>query len=393
MTHLVIVVYNRYDNLKHWLECWSQCDQTDTQLVVIHNTDKEDWQYQHLCEVYNVTYIQRPNVGYDIGAFQDVCRGRLQFPDWQRLLWVTDDTFPMSKTFIKEFNDQMEPGTGVVCMCVSNHVKRHIRTTGFMIDRTTAEKLTFCADPVTSKEDCYQFEHRSRRDTFLEQVERMGLKVKQVAPDAASPLWDSEYTRRLKRQREHDRLFNPERETVTFICPIYKGYPQIISSLIQQTVKNWKLWLIHDGPGEVDIPNDPRIKLIVTPERRGNWGHSYRSEYLQKVESKYVVITNSDNYHAPTYIEYLLNGFDDNTVGVYCDKMLHSYVKWNVINCKLERGYIDCAGMMLNTSLAKFVGWKNVEYHSADWLFFNDLIQHYGADKFKKIEGCLLVHN
>ena len=391
---LVIVVYNRYDNLKHWLECWSQCDQTDTKLVVIHNTDKTEYSYQHLCEVYNVTYIERKNIGFDIGAFQDVCRNRLNgFPEWERLLWVTDDTFPMSKNFMKQFNDAMCEGVGVACMQLSPYVRPHIRTTGFMIDRTTAEKLTFQADPILTKMDCYMFEHKDKRNIFLEQVRRMGLKSIQVAPNETSPLWDSEYHRRIDRSKEHFNLFNPDKGKVTFICPIYKGFPQIISSLQQQTNKNWELWLIHDGPGEVEIPKDERIKLIITEERRGNWGHSYRAEYLQKVQSEYVVITNSDNYHCPCYIDYLIDGFNENTVGVYHAQMIHSYTRWGVIDCKLERGYIDCAGMMLRTKEAQKVGWNNTTYHSADWLFFNDLIKYYGEDKFIKVHGCLLIHN
>lgn len=396
MTLLIIIVYDRLHNLKQWFKCWQQCDQTDTHVVVIHNTDTVQYEYQHLCEHMGATYIQRPNIGFDIGAFQDVCRNRLQgFPDWQRLLWVCDDCFPIAKDFIQQYNGKMTEGVGVACMEISPHVRPHIRTSGFMIDRLTAERITFDADPITTKEECWRFEHRQETNHFKWQVEKLGLKVVQVAPNNISPMWDTGYTRRLKRQAEFDKLWRDvSGETITFICPIYKGYPQIISSLIQQTNPNWKLILIHDGPGAVEpVPDDKRITVIITHEHRGEWGHCYRQEYLQKVDTDFVCITNADNFHTPNFIEAMLKGFKPETVGVYCSKMVHSYTNFGVIDCRLERGYIDCAGMVLRTKEASAVGWLDINYHSADWLFFNDLIKQYGKERFRKVEGCLLVHN
>ena len=66
MTLLIIIVYDRLHNLKQWFKCWQQCDQTDTHVVVIHNTDTVQYEYQHLCEHMGATYIQRPNIGFDI---------------------------------------------------------------------------------------------------------------------------------------------------------------------------------------------------------------------------------------------------------------------------------------------------------------------------------------
>ncbi len=437
-TKIVIIVYNRIENVRRWLHCWKQCNQANTELIFIHNSDTDQPDYRELVESNACTYIQRPNIGYDIGAFQDVCRNRLPgFPEWERLLWCCDDTWPMNKHFAQLFDKAMTKGVGVACMQVSPEVRTHIRTTGFMIDRSTAERLTFEVDPITTKEDCYRFEHRLPDHHFHAQIIAMGLKVVQVAPNSASPLWDSEYKRRLNRLVKHIQMFGkvrapkPVKEptepkitvfikpenysgrakateipdsgfkgipitepVITFICPIYHGYPQIVSSLLMQTNPNWLLWLIHDGPGKVEgLPIDDRIQVIYTNERRGNWGHSYRAEYLQKVETEFVAITNNDNYHAPVYIEYLVKGFTNGQVGAYCSDMVHSYVKWKVIPCRLERGFIDCAGMVLRTKEAQAVGWNDVVSHSADWFFFEDLIKRYGRGKFVKVNGCMLVHN
>ncbi len=399
---VAIVVYNRLDNVKRWLACWKQLERQDAELVIIHNDDGQAAEFKAVCDQEEVIYVRRENIGLDIGAFQDVCRGRLfGFPEaWDLLLWITDDTYPMAKTVLKSFTEPFltDSGLGMTCMKISGEYAKHVRTTGFCLRRSTAEKLRFPGDPVTTKAQCYHFEHRGGPETLTNQVRAMGLSITQVARTKDSPLWDSEHRKRLDRIDEHDKLFGFYREkAVTFICPVFKSYPVIAASLLMQTNPNWKLWLIHDGPLPADqmpvIPEDDRIQFTINSIHRGNWGHSYRSEFLKKVDSDFVVITNADNYHMPVFVDYMMKAFKLNTVGVYCSAMVHSYKNWEAQPTRLARGHIDCAAMMLRTKEAKTVGWNDVTSHSADWKFFEDLIKHYGADRFTKIEGCLLVHN
>lgn len=404
---LVIVVYDRLHNLQNWFSILNQCQGKPKNVVIIHNNNGNK-EFKELCESEQHIYISRPNVGFDIGAFQDVCQNRLLgFPDWEQLLWVTDDTFPTTKDFLKHFH--LKPAEGIRCMEVSPYVREHVRTTGFSIARSTAQRLKFPADPVVTKQHCYLFEHRWPRNTLIDQVRRMGLFVTMVAPREKSPLFDIGYHRRLPRDKELEKTWNitllpvaeplPATPKVTVICPIYNSFPEVISSMICQTYKNWELLLIHDGPNEtgleilVNTINDDRIKYIETPVRVGNWGHSYRSEYIQKAEGDYIVITNADNQLIPVYLEYMLKGFGDGVIATYCEAMVHSYKAWGVIPCSLKRGYIDCAGVMVKASAAKQVGWNNTVEHSADWLYFQDLINKFGAKAFVKIKGCLLVHN
>jgi hypothetical protein len=205
---LAIVVYNRFENLSHWLACLEKCNTGNVEVVVIHNTDSVSKEFEYLTWRYDVGYIPRPNIGYDIGAFQDVCLNRLQgFPEWDKLLWVTDDVFPMSTNFIKRFNNSILIGVGVAAMEVSLFIKEHIRTSGFMITKECANKLNFPADPIITKKQCYEFEHMSD-NTFLEQVREMGLGTVQFS-NRNSPLWDSGYLRKLPRQQEHENTFGP----------------------------------------------------------------------------------------------------------------------------------------------------------------------------------------
>lgn len=398
MTIIAIIVYNRYENIERWVKCWAKCDQTDAQLVVIQNTDAKARpdQIRSFCEVNEIQYFHRNNEGMDIGAFRDVCQNKIEgFPDWDKLIWITDDVIPMDRNFVHSFTNF----EGLACLEIS-HIRSplHVRTTGFCINRDMANRLVF--GPLVTKIDCYNFEHKSDK-TLMIQVQRMGYKIKQIAPLEKSPLWDTGNRSHLNRWKEHEREFKDmDLGLVTIICPIFNTYPYIIHSLQAQTYKNWELILVHDGKTETNTKaviqsiNDRRITFFETKERSGNWGHKIRSEQIQKAKGDFVVITNPDNYHTPTYLEKMLSGFHSHRIkATYCAQMVHSYIDWKVINCKLERGYLDCGGVMLRTEMAKQVGWNDLESHSADWSFFADVINAHGFGAFAKVDGCLLIHN
>lgn len=403
---VAIIVYNRIENIKTWLRCWQLSEHHGAELVIVHNYDHEHDRIKinTYCQKYSITYVGRKNVGFDIGAFQDVCRERLNgFPQWDEIIWIVDDTIPMDKNFVGKFLEKLTPETGVVCMEISPHVRTHIRTSGFLIRKEHAQKLVFPADPIITKMDCYNFEHYID-NIFYNQVIRMGLKVVMVDTKENSPLWDMGYLRGLPRGKEHAMAF-PMPGKITFICLIYNSYPQIISSLICQSYKNWELVLIHDGPnstGLKEMITDERIKYIETEERVGNWGHALRQWALNEVkenrmaaDSDYIVITNADNYHVPEYCQYMLDGFINKpaAVAVYCSAMVHSYVHWNIIHCTPKLGFIDCAGVMVRKEVAADVGWRDIVDPSSDWTYFEDIIKKYGLPNFVPVKGCLLVHN
>lgn len=406
---VVVVVYNRFDNIKRWIQCWKLCDELNSELIVIHNYDKisDTRRYRELCAIKNVTYIPRFNSGYDIGAFQDVCLERLDGFDneWDLLFWTTDDTIIMRKDFLSVFVNAMSSAVGVSCLEISNEVRSHIRTSGFCIRKSIANKLEFPADPITSKEHCYQFEHRSS-NTMLKQVKSMGFNVVMPLQVKDGVMWDLGHRSHLNRMDEHYLAF-PNVSKVTFICPIYNSYPEILSSLICQTHKNWELILIHDGVNSTGLRkliktiDDKRITYIETEKRVGNWGHYLRQWSLNEIRdgklgfgTDYVVITNADNHHVPVYCEYMLKGFiNNNAVATYCSKMVHSYTAWDILESKMQLGYIDCAAVMIKKDVACDVGWNDIVSHSADWSYFNGIIDKYGADRFVKVKGCLLIHN
>lgn len=209
---VVVVVYDRFKNLETWLKCWKICNKENSELIIIHNYKNNIDRniYSTLCISNNITYIPRLNVGMDIGALQDIFRGRLEnFPNqWDYILWVADDTLPMSKTFISLYKEEMKKiNRGVVCLEISKEFKLHIRTTGFMIDQLTASKITFPVNNILTKEHCWQFEHKSI-DSFLEQVNKLGNKVMQIHPQLnQSCLWDTHSRSSLNRWEEHYKEF------------------------------------------------------------------------------------------------------------------------------------------------------------------------------------------
>jgi hypothetical protein len=404
---VAVIVYNRLENLKRWLKCWEKCDQS-AELIIIHNDDGQGEKFKELCQDAGVKYIRRTNIGFDIGAYQDVCKERLKgFPNhWDYLLWVTDDTLPMQTDFVKPFIDKLQnPQTALSCMQISKSNPGniwHVRTTGFCISKETSLKLTFPADPVRTKHECYVFEHRGGKKTLCEQIRTMGLDVVQVAPNDTSPLWDTGYWKRLNREDEHETVFpsgKKKGDKVTFICTIYNTYPQIISSLILQTHQNWELILIHDGPNETGIKdqiNDERITFIETKERKGNYGHHLRQWALNEFElGDYVTVTNGDNYYVPVFIDYMLKGFKKShtAVATYCTETIHSYKAWQVLPAKMEKGFLDCGAVMIKSNIAKEIGWRDITDHSADWIYFQDIASKYSWRNFIPVRGCLFVHN
>ena len=110
-------------------------------------------------------------------------------------------------------------------------------------------------------------------------------------------------------------------------------------------------------------------------------------------DSNYVLITNADNYYLPNYLAAMVTAFTQpNIVAAYCASMLHSYLAWKTIPCRLALGYIDCGGVLVRKSVACDVGWRSFE-HSSDWTYFSDILAKHPSEQWAKVEDVLFVHN
>lgn len=201
---VAVVIHDRWGNLKRWIDTWKASEQLGATLVIIHN-NTENTEWRSYCEENRVIYIPRENIGFDTGPFQDIVMGKLcQDIEWNVILWCTDDIFPMRKTFLKEYMDVLNlPYVGIACMEISDVKTTHVRTGGFMIRKSVADKLCFVADPITTKEECYHFEHAGGKDTLTMQVLKLGLRILPITESLEqSPVWDSHVRSHLDRWEE-----------------------------------------------------------------------------------------------------------------------------------------------------------------------------------------------
>lgn len=430
---IAVVVFDRLQNLKRWLQIWDKLNLQDAELRIIHNVHPKnniDKFQTYFGNRPNVKYIPRMNQGYDIGAFQDVCRNRLRgFDlDFEFLLWFTDDTMPIHRDFLNAYLEPFQdPKVGTTCYEISPQVRRHIRTTGFCLRIETLSKIQFETNLIRTKDDCYKFEHRSLNLTFHHQILSMGLEARQIAPIKFSPVYDTggggmQWTDRTKEFLRYWEFELPPSK-VAVIAPAFVRYPTIVASMMAQTYENWELHLVHAGPAPHDYPRfkDDRIKFFETAQNRKNFGHPIRVDWLNKIRAKeivcdYVVVTNDDNYHAPHYLEKLVAPLekDEKWIGSYCDQMVHNYAGplgqyepakdqdptvphitdgYGIIDCKPQQGYIDCASVLHRAEIASKVGWPSMR-HSSDWDYLEKIANTNGGwQRMRKVAGCLLVHN
>ncbi len=189
---------------------------------------------------------------------------------------------------------------------------------------------------------------------------------------------------------------------VVFISPIYNSFPLLALSLIEQTYENWELLFVHDGSAkDLDdnskaiISSDERISFIETAERANDWGHTPRQIAFEEIRKRgmgdFLVVTNSDNYHVPGYIEKMLEHFDDSTHAVYCD-MVHEYYSWRNFETRLEYSFIDCGCVMARSKTALEAGWNDNSYEG-DWKYVADLINVCGTKAIRKVKATLFVHS
>ena len=102
---------------------------------------------------------------------------------------------------------------------------------------------------------------------------------------------------------------------VTVVVVAYRRYdqlPVLIHSFLCQTLQNFKLQILHDGPDErmAALLEDyrqrfpDRIDYAFSPVRHNDYGHSLREWGIARAETPYILLTNDDNYYAPRFLEF-----------------------------------------------------------------------------------------
>lgn len=200
-----VIVYDRIKNLNLWLTAWNSSQKFDAKIAVIHNYDgaTPPTEYKELCDRHGVDfYCPRPNKGYDIGAMQDLQCRRLPSTELNRysfdyLFWSVDDCLPLNKNFLHKFLDKIcQDKCGLCGVQISQEHTKHLRTNTFIIKAKEFYSIKFPVDPIRTKTDCYDFEHK--KNTLTKQIEKQGLIVEQVELNFHRLFWDINHHRQLK---------------------------------------------------------------------------------------------------------------------------------------------------------------------------------------------------
>lgn len=194
---------------------------------------------------------------------------------------------------------------------------------------------------------------------------------------------------------------------IEFIIPAYNRPDHlmtVISSIVAQTVGNWKIHVVIDRPDEMILERigniaayylyEDRIKFTVLDKRYNDWGHTPRNYGLQKATSEWVVMTGEDNYYVPTFVENFLKYGDDDEVNfVFCN-MVHNYVEdqYLPISGEIEYGKIDIGNFMTRRINAQKLQ-LDPTLNEADYKFVTEYIERFNQGKVVKIDKTLYVHN
>ncbi|WP_163102801.1 glycosyltransferase family 2 protein [Peribacillus alkalitolerans] len=136
------------------------------------------------------------------------------------------------------------------------------------------------------------------------------------------------------------------KKKVTVVMPVYnreKYIEKAITSVFNQTLKDWKMMIINDGSTDstADIiekfTSDARIQHVRLPKNQGT-GNALQTA-LSMIDTPYFVIVDSDDWIEPQTLEVLLNEMEkqpNETSLVYSNTNW-----WHDKNGVLKRGHIE----------------------------------------------------
>ncbi len=170
----------------------------------------------------------------------------------------------------------------------------------------------------------------------------------------------------------------------------------LVHSFRAQTYAQWEMLVIHDGPGSgmgghFKRLDDPRVTLRETEERKHNFGHPHRQGGIDAARGDWLMLTNGDNYYAPTFVEALLHeAVTKKSDLAYCD-MVHSHKQWKPMSCQPRYRFLDLGGLVVKTALARQVPFNRTNF-AADGDWINRLAAK-ARGKIAKVTATLFVHN
>lgn len=182
-----------------------------------------------------------------------------------------------------------------------------------------------------------------------------------------------------------------------------------LSSLMVQTSQNFKVLLMHDGPEGKELAESvlkeysdmaPGQYEFYHSRERGNcFGHNLRDLAIKFCDTKFLLITNSDNYYMPMLIEIIENQVREFDPDFIMWNMCHNYggacfgkPPYSAMDVQPYPSHIDIGSFCVRTKLAKKTGFNHRDMAADAW-FVGDLRKDHPNMKLAKTSSVLLVHN
>jgi glycosyltransferase involved in cell wall biosynthesis len=182
----------------------------------------------------------------------------------------------------------------------------------------------------------------------------------------------------------------------------------LLLSLCCQTLQNFEVLVIHDGPDpetrrvvERFAERSPRYRFMESPTRYNDYGHSLRAMGIQAADREYLLITNGDNYYSPRFTEFVFEAIERHALDVTLWNLVHSHDRpggLNLRSCSPFEVYpvrlmCDIGSIIVRTELAKKAGFVD-RSHDADATYLEDVLAlPVRPLRVGKIEKTLMVHN
>ena len=197
------------------------------------------------------------------------------------------------------------------------------------------------------------------------------------------------------------------------ISVAYQRYGELeifVLSWINQSFKNWKLRVIHDGPDEQFLETMTRlaersagqIEFECTTHRYNDYGHSLRECGLRSATGDYVLLTNADNYYVPQTVRFLTGAAQHSNADVLLFDMVHSHTApggrdlppYSFFETDYKRFALDIGCAAVRLKLASRAGFRD-KTHDGDATYFEDIAIAKSPEALHiwKIPQVFLVHN
>lgn len=193
-----------------------------------------------------------------------------------------------------------------------------------------------------------------------------------------------------------DQCLNRDSDRISIIMTNYNNEALIqraITSVINQTHKNWELLIVDDASTDSSIDKilelantDDRIRVFQNIEQCGTYWS--KNSVISKTTGMYITMIDSDDYDLPNRLEKQFSKFKNpNVVCVTClnDRKVSEYSN---ITEKITLGY---PSMMFRYEVFSELGFYDTVKFGADSEFYDRVILFYGKRRISHIPEVLQI--